>query len=103
MLSQATSLYNKREPEAEGDLVDAERLLQRLLAKLLRFCCITRQTPEVRTSRPLKSQYPAVRLRVTPERLLAQLLCFGCITRWILEGAQKQGPEPRMGCVHGST
>ena len=44
---QASNLYNKKEPESEGDVVDAERLLQRLLAKLLRFNCVTRQTPEV--------------------------------------------------------
>ena len=40
-------MYNKKEPEAEGDAVDAERLLQRLLVKLLRFNCITRHTDEV--------------------------------------------------------
>lgn len=43
---QVGHLYNKKEPEAEGDAVDAERLLQRLLAKLLRFNCITRHTAE---------------------------------------------------------
>ena len=72
--------------------MDAERLLQRLLAKLLRFNCITRHTPEVRQS-PEHSLWGLdsqdLELGGTElQRLLAKLLRFNCITRHTPEERQ---------------
>ena len=62
-------LFNKKEPQQEGDSHSFDDTMRRLLSKLAMFHTISRSTPEVHSLQPSPSQPPSKRqkARQTPQ------------------------------------